>query len=504
MKAALLALLLAAALPAQAETVLNRGNGAEPDSLDPAAAGNEAEANIVGDLMVGLTTLDARGKPMPGMAERWETSKDGLTWTFHLRKAEWSDGTPVTAQEFVAGWRRLLDPKTASRTAALLWPVKHARAISSGALPPSALGVKAANARTVVVSLEYPAPYLPELLAHPSGSPLSRKGVYNGPYLLKSWTPNDRITLVKNPRFYDAAAVRIDTINYHPTSDTLAALRRLRSGELDMQSPVPSTQVEWLRQNMPKALHIIPGLNLSYLAINLRDPLLADIRVRRALNLVYDREAVARKVMKLNEIPAYSYVPPHTSGYRGGPMLDFKAMPMPARIAAARRLMQEAGYGPFNKLRLTYAVTASPDSRRLAAVFQAMARQIHVDVQIQMADFQIILRNMRMGQYQLAYADWLADYDDASTFLDLLRKGNPRNYAGYSNPKFDATMASAEREPDPAKRAALLKAGEKIALADMPWVPIRYRSRSVAVSPRVGGFMDNPAGVNRSRWLWIK
>lgn len=503
MKSVLIALLLFA-LPASAQTVLNRGNGAEPDSLDPAAAGSQPETNILGDLMVGLTTLDARGKPIPGMAERWMVSKDGLTWTFHLRKAEWSDGGPVSAQDFVAGWRRLLDPKTASRTAAMLWPVKNARAISSGALPPSALGVKASDARTVVVTLEHPAPYLPELLAHPSGSPLPRKGAYNGPYILKSWSPNDRITLVKNPHFFDAASVRIDTVNFFPTPDTLAALRRLRAGELDMQTPLPSTQVEWLRQNMPQALNVIPGLALSYLALNMRDPALADIRVRRALNLVYDREAVARKVMKLNEIPAYSYVPPHTNGYRGGPALDFKPMPRAARLVAARRLMQDAGYGPFNKLRLTYSVSGSPDSRRLAAVFQAMARQIHVDVQIQTADFQIILRNLRLGQYQIAYADWLADYDDASTFLDLLRKGNPRNYAGYNNPKFDAAMLAAEREPDIAKRTRLLQAAERIALADMPWVPIRYRALSVAVGPRVGGFIRNASNANRSRWLWIK
>ena len=226
--------------------------------------------------------------------------------------------------------------------------------------------------------------------------------------------------------------------------------------------------------------------------------------MRRALNLVYDREAVAQKVMKLNEAPAYSYVPPHTSGYRGGPALDFKTVPYAARVAMAKRLMQEAGYGPFNKQHLTYSAPGSPDSRRLAAVFQAMARQIHVDLQITMADYHINLRNMRQGQYQLAYTNWLADYDDAANFLDLLRARNPRNYAGYNNPKFDAAMGSAERHPDLAKRTALLQAAEKIALADMPWLPIRYLSQSEAVAPRVGGYVANPSKANRSRWLWIK
>ncbi len=503
MRAALVALLLVA-LPVQAQSVLNRGNGSEPDSLDPAFASAQAETTILGDLMIGLTTLDARGKPVPGMAERWTVSKNGLTWTFHLRNALWSDGAAVTAQDFVSGWRRALDPKTASRTAAMLWTIRNARAISSGALPPSALGATAPDARTVTVSLENPAPFLPELLAHSSASPLPRKNAFNGPYILKHWAPNDRITLTRNPRFYDAATVKIDTVNYFPTADTQAALRRLRAGELDIQSPLPATQVTWMRQHMPQALHIMPSLALVYLAINMRDPALADIRVRRALNLVYDREAVAQKVMKLNEAPAYSYVPPHTSGYRGGPALDFKTVPYAARVAMAKRLMQEAGYGPFNKLHLTYSAPGSPDSRRLAAVFQAMARQIHVDLQITMADYHINLRNMRQGQYQLAYTNWLADYDDAANFLDLLRARNPRNYAGYNNPKFDAAMGSAERHPDLAKRTALLQAAEKIALADMPWLPIRYLSQSEAVAPRVGGYVANPSKANRSRWLWIK
>jgi oligopeptide transport system substrate-binding protein len=515
MKAALLGLLLLTAPAAQAATVLNRGNGSEPESLDPAFAGDTAEINILGDMMVGLTTLDAGAKPVPGIAERWDVSKDGLTWTFHLRDARWSDGTPVTAGDFIFAWRRLFDPRTASRTANMLWPVKNARAISSGTLPGTALGVAAQGPRTLTVTLDHPASYLPEVLAHPAALPLpptARKngwmqpGAYisDGPYLLKSWVPNDHVALAKNPRFYDAARVRIDTVNYWPTPDTQAALRRLRAGELDMQTPLPSAQLDWLRANMPGAAHIAPSLALAYVVFNLRDPALKDGRVRRALNLVYDRDAVARKVMKLGETPAYSYVPPTILNYRGGPRFDFTGMPYPARLAAARRLMQEAGYGPFNRLRLDYAVSANPDSRRLAAVFQAMARQIYVDVQIRVADYQITLRNMRQGQFQLAYATWLADFDDAANFLDLLRAGNPNNYAGYRNPKFDAAMAAAEREADPAKRIRLMQGAEKMALADNVWLAIRFLNQSEAVGPRVGGYVPNARLYNRSRWLWTR
>jgi oligopeptide transport system substrate-binding protein len=507
-------LFLLIATAARAETVLNRGNGAEPDTLDPAQAGTTMEANILGDLMVGLTTLDAAAKPMPGIAERWEVSRDGLTWTFHLRKAHWSDGTPVTAQDFVAAWRRVVEPKTAARAAQNLWVVKNAQAISAGHMPAEKLGIAAPDPTTVIVTLEHPAPYLPALLTQPAALPLPpavlkngvRTSAYvsDGPYLLKNWIPNDRVTLVRNPRFYDAGTVKIDTVNYFPTADAQAALRRFRAGELDMQTPLPSAQIPWLKQNMPASLHILPSLALVYVAINLRDPALKDIRIRRALNLVYDREAVTQKVLKLNERPAYAYVPPNMAGYAGGPQLDFKSKPYAARLAEARRLMQDAGFGPFNKLTLNYVTPGTPDGRRLAAVFQAMARQIHVNLRITSEDYAIVLRDLRHGQYQLGYTSWLADFDDASNFLALLRSSSPGNYAGYKNPRFDAAVEAAEREPDTRKRAASLKEAEAIAQKDMPWLPIRFASQTELVAPKVGGYVPNAADFNRSRWLWIR
>jgi oligopeptide transport system substrate-binding protein len=513
-KTALALLLLLAAHGARAETVLNRGNGAEPDTLDPAQAGTVMEANILGDLMVGLTTLDAAAKPIPGMAERWETSRDGLTWTFHLRSARWSDGTAVTAKDFVAAWQRLLDPKTGARAAQLLWIVKNGQTISAGRLPPETLGIAAPDSATLTVHLEHPAPYLPELLTQPAALPLPpaaiRNGVRtngyvsNGPYVLKSWVPNDRVTLAKNPRFHDAANVKIDTVHYFPTADTQAALRRFRAGELDMQTPLPTAQIPFLKQTMPRALHVLPSLALSYIAINLRDPALKDIRVRRALNLVYDREAVTQKVLKLGERTAYAYVPPNMAGYAGGPQLDFQSQPYAARLTEARKLMQDAGFGPFNKLTLSYATTGNPDSRRLAAVFQAMARQVYVNLRITTMDYAILLRDMRRGQYQLGYTNWLADFDDASNFLDLLRSATPGNYAGYKNPRFDALMDRCDREADAPKRAALLKQAEALAQKDMPWLPIRFNSQTELVAPKVGGYVPNAADFNRSRWLWLR
>ncbi len=507
-------LLLLAAGSASAETALNRGNGAEPDTLDPAQAGMAMEINILGDLMEGLVARDAAARPIPGIAERWETSPDGLTWTFHLRKSRWSDGTPVTARDFVAAWRRLMNPRTGARQAPILWIVKNGRAVSAGQMAPDKLGILAPDEATVMVTLEHPAPYFPELLTQPATLPLPpsviRNGVSakaylsNGPYLLKDWIPNDRITLVKNPRFYDAARVKIERVNYFPTADTDAGLRRFRAGELDMQTPLPANQIPFLKQTMPRALHILPSLALNYIAINLRDPALKDIRIRRALNLIYDREAVTQKVMKLGERAAYAYVPPNVAGYAGGPQLDFTSRPYAARLTEARRLMQEAGFGPFNRLTLNYAAPGTPDSRRLAAVFQAMARQIYVDIRISTMDYAILLRDLRHGQFQLGYTNWLADYDDAGNFLDLLRASAPGNYAGYRNPRFDSLMEKADREPDSGRRATLMKQAEALAQKDLPWLPIRFNSQTELVSPRVGGYSPNAADFNRSRWLWLK
>lgn len=512
------ALFLALCTSAHALSVLNRGNGSEPKSLDPAFVNTVSESNILGDLLVGLTTLDAAARPIPGAAVRWEVSKDGRTWTFHIRKHLWSDGRPVTAGDFVFAWRRLLDPRTAAPYAYNLWVLRNARAISQGRLPPSALGVRALDDRTLVAQLEHPAPYLPELLTHDTAYPLPRhivlaKGdawarvanfVGNGAYVPAEWIANDHVGLVKNPRFYDAAHVRIDRVNFFAAEDSQSALRRLRAGELDTQSPIPSTQIDWLRANMKASLRMRPFLALSYLALNTARPPLNDRRVREALNLAFDREIVTGKVLRLGDPPAYGIVPPGVAGYPGGATMDFKAMPQPARIALAQRLMEKAGYGPDNPLRLALETTHDPDNKRVAAVFQAMLRPIGVELSVQSVDLPVHYRNMQTGQYEIASAVWVADFNDASNFLDLLQSASGNNYARYSNPAYDRMLAAAQQEPDAARRGRLLLDAEKLALKDYPWIPWRFRLTQDLVRPTVKGWIANPRDYNRTRWLWIE
>jgi oligopeptide transport system substrate-binding protein len=513
--AGLLAVLMIA--PAGAVIVLNRGNGVELKSLDPHFIDGLNESNVEGDLLIGLLTVDAAGSPIPGAATSWTTSPDGKTWTFHLREHAWSDGRPVTAQDFVFAWQRLLDPKNGATYAYNLWVVKNAHAISQGQLPPVALGVRAPDDKTFVIELEHPAAYLPELLTHDTTYPLPRhvlivKGnawsrpgnfVGNGPYVPREWIVNDHLTLVKNPRFYDAAHVRIDVINYFPTPDSNAAVRRLRAGELDTQTPIPLTQIEWLRRNMPAAVHTKPFLGLSYISINLRHPPLGDIRIRRALNLAVDREIITQKVLRLGEPPAYSIVPPSTANYPHGPQLDFRALPAAERLKKAQWLMGQAGFGPDNHLRLVFETFEEPNSKRVAAVVQAMLRDIWVDLDISAIDGAVHGRNMTSGNFDLSAASWFADFNDATNFLDLLRSDGGNNYGRYVNRAFDAALNAAQQEPDAAKRARLLQAAEAMALKDYPWIPLRFRTTQDLVQPYVKGWADNPRDMHRTRWLWI-
>jgi len=503
--------------PAEALVTLNRGNGAEIKSLDPHFISTVSESTVLGDLLMGLTTLDAAARPIPGAATGWEMSPDAKTWTFHIRQHLWSDGVPVTAQDFVFAWQRLLNPKTAAPYAYNLWVVKNARAISEGKLPPSALGTRATDDRTLVVSLEHPAAYLPELLTHDAAYPLPRhtllaKGntwaqvanyVANGPYIPKAWVLNDRLTLIRNPKFYDAAHLRIDIVNYYPIEDSETALKRVRAGELDTQTPIPTSSMGWIKTNMPAALHLSPFLALSYFPMNAARPLLGDVRVRKALNLVFDREIVTKNVLKLGDTPAYGFVPPGTANYPGGAAMDFRTMRQASRMNLARSLMQQAGYGPDHHLTLTFETTHDPDNKRVAAVFQAMAKAVFVDLEIQSVDQQIHYRNLQTGNYDIASAVWVADFNDASNFLDLLQSQSGNNYARYRNPAFDAALARAQQEPDLKQRSAALLAAEKIALKDYPWLPWRFRVTQDLVQPTVKGWVDNVRDYHRTRWLWI-
>ena len=496
---------------------LVRGNGVEIKSLDPHYIDGQWEANVVGDALVGLTTDAADGSPMAGVATSWETSPDGKTWTFHLRDSVWSDGQPVTAEDFAFAWRRILEPVRGAPYAYYLWLIKNAHAISDGKLPASALGVTAADDKTLVVTLEHPAPYMLQYLLHQAVFPVPRHAVLakgnawarpenyvaNGPYVPKEWVPNDHVTLVKNPRFYDAANVRIQTIIYKPTPDTLAALKAIRAGELDTQNLVPGAEIDWMRSHIAHALQINTFLGVAYLSVNFQHKPFQDLRLRRAIALAFDRETMSAKILKLGEPAAYHFVPPGIANYPGGAVVDFQALPYDQRLAKARALMIEMGYGPDNHFHTTYDSTTTPDGKRSAATLQAMLRRIYIDIDIVNSDTQIFYKKLQQGQFDMAGGSWVGDFDDPGTFLDLLRTGAGNNYGQYHSGKYDALLDQANQTLDIETRGELLRQAEQTALDDVAVIPTRFLVTQDIVEPYVKGWIPNVRDFNKSRWLWI-
>jgi len=494
-----------------------RGNGAEIKSLDPHYIDGNWEANVVGDVLVGLTTDAANGDPMPGAATSWETSADGKTWTFHLRDHVWSDGVPVTAQDFVFAWRRILEPARGAPYAYYLWLVKNGKAISDGKLATDALGVAAKDDKTLVVQLEHPAPYMLQYLLHQAVFPVPRhvvmaKGdawakpenyVGNGPYLPKEWVPNDHLTLVKNPRFYDAANVRLKTVIYKPTSDTLAALKSIRAGELDTQNAVPAAEIAWMRRNIPRALQLRTYLAVNYLTTNFARKPFQDLRLREAIALALDRETICNKIVRIGDVPAYALIPPGVANYPGGAHVDFLSLSRTDRIARARALMVQMGYGPNNHFHTTYDTSTLPDSKRAAAVLQSMLRNVYIDIDIVTSDLQFFYKKLQEGQFDIASGSWVGDFDDAGTYLDLLQSDSGNNYGKYDSPKFDALLAKSYATLDAKERGEYLRQAEQVALDDLGVIPARFLVTQDIVEPYVKGWVPNVRDFNRSRWLWI-
>lgn len=496
-----------------------RGNAAEPESLDPSLVQGQPEEEILGDLMTGLMDSDVMGRPVPGMATHWETSSDGRTWTFHLRQAQWSDGTPLTADDFVFSWQRLVDPKTAAIYAYFAYLFRNGRAVNAGRMPVTALGVRALDDHTLQVELEHPAPYMLEMATHMTLNPQPRhvvqaKGrawaqagnyVGNGPFVLKEWVPNGHITLEKNPLFYDASNVALKKVIYYPTDDYGAALQRLRAGELDFQMKMPPERIDWIRQNMPELLDPVPQLTGDFIFVNLHRKPLDNLVVRKALNLAINREAICNRVLRGAFVPAYNLVPPTTANYPGGVFLYFKDSPYPARLEEARALMRQAGFGPGNNLSTTMMIRATTAGayRSASAALQQMLAQIYVNVSILPNDMMMFYDTVQAHDFDLAYSGWGADFDDASSFLELFVTGGSMNSGYYSNPAYDAAIASAQQDTDLVSRGRKLAAAEAILLHDQAILPLYFWTAQELIQPYLKGIKANPIDYHRSRWVRI-
>jgi oligopeptide transport system substrate-binding protein len=513
-------LMLGASGVAFAAGELRIANSGEPDTLDPHHASGTWENRIIGDMFMGLTTEAADGSVIPGAAERWEVSDDGTVYTFELRDHTWSDGTPVTADDFVFALQRILDPAEAAEYASLLYTIRNARPLNEGALEGmDQLGVRAQGPRTLEVTLESPTPYFIEQLTHYTAFPVPRHKVEelgndwvkpgnivgNGPYTVVEWLPNTHVKAEKNEAFYDAANVSIDAVYFYPAEERNAATKQFRAGEIDVQYDFASEQIDWLKQNLPDETRIFPWLGIYYYAINTRNAPFDSPALRQALAMAIDREALTDKVLRTGELPAYSFVPPGTGNYGEPAYVSWKDTAYQERLAQAKDLMAEAGFGPDNPLQLQLRYNTSENHKKIAIAIAAMWKQLGVATELFNSEVKVHYNDVQEGNFEVARAGWIADYNDAHNFLYLMDSSTGvLNYAGYADEEFDRLMAEASATADLDARADLLRQAEAVAMADMPNIPIYYYVSKNLVAPHVQGWLDNTKDIHRTRWLSVE
>lgn len=502
-----------------AERVLRRSSTGEPQTLDPQLWLYGQDGNLAQDMFQGLTTVDAAARTIPGAAASWTISSDGLRYAFRLRDGlRWSDGRALDSADFLYSLRRQFDPLTASPSAALLYVIRNARAVNTGNAPVESIGVTGPDARTIVIELEHPAPYLTELLVHRAfpvpRHVVERHGrawtkpenfVSNGPFKLGEWKPGQHVRLVRNPRFHDAANVQLDAILHIPIEDPRTALLRYRAGDLEIAVSLPSDMLDVLRRDFGPQLRLTRQIGLEYLAFNTQRRPFNDVRVRRALSMLVDREILTARILRAGEPAAYCLVPSGVRDYPRGGCADFQSLGTAQRVTEARRLLEAAGFSAARPLRIRFRHPNSDTHRRIALAISAMWQASGVRTELISADLKAHQTSILLGDFDVARGAWYAEDTAAVSFLRLLdSRAGSMNLSRFSDPQFDALLDRSDRLVDPKVRAEALRAAEARAMALQPLAPLYvYVSRRL-VSPRVEGWEDNPRGVHVNRWLALK
>ncbi len=493
-------------------------NGAEPETLDPAIITGQPEGRIVNALFEGLTSYDRTGKAVPGVAESWTISDDGRTYTFRLRPdAKWSDGRTVTATDFVRSWQRTLTPATGSAYNYQLYYVKNAQAFANGTLTDFAqVGVRALDDRTLEVELTNRTPFFLELAAFPTLHPvpvdlIDRVGddwvkpehlVNNGAYLLEDWRLNDHIRLRKNPDYWNAAAVAVETVDILPINQANTAFNFYESGIADLaidKGLMPPALLENLKTRPD--FHAAPFLGTFFLRYNCVAGPFADPRVRRAFSLAVDKRRIVEKITRAGETPAAGFVPPGIDGYVSPDGLPYDP-------AQAKALLAEAGYPNGEGFPLVrYLYNESEQNQAIAVELQAMWRDVlGVTVNLTRQEWKVYLNSMNELDYDIARSSWVGDYPDPNTFLDMFLTGGGNNRTGWTDPAYDALIARAAETVDPAARFDVLRAAERLLVTEAsPICPIYFYVGIQLYDPnRIGGIEPNVLDEHPIKAMFVR
>jgi len=496
------------------EGIFLMNNGAEPRDLDPHVVTGMPEHRIIKSLLEGLVTEhpETSEKVLPGMAESWKSNEDKSVWTFHLRKANWSNGDPVTSADFIYAFRRILNPEFSAPYVSMLYRVLNAEAYNTGSITDfSEVGLKAPDPYTLIVELDGPTPYFPLMLSHytwfpvhqetmeshnafarrDSGWTLPENFVGNGAFVLKEWLPNQRIIVEKNPMYWDADSVSLNGIEFFPVQDRQTENRMYQTGQLHKTNGVPFNLRDKYRAENNPALREDPMFSTGYLGLNVTNPALADARVRHALSLALNRKVIIEKVTK-NGNPAESFVPPSIEEYSSGVSLSFN----PDR---ARELLVEAGYpGGEGIPKLQFLIANADTSRIFAEVVQEMWRsELGVQIEILNKEWRVLIADMDSGHFDLFLLSWIGDFLDPSTFLKIMRTGDGNNRTGYTNPEFDSLLLEADQQLSLQDRYDVLARAEAILMEDLPILPVTWSRNMYLIHPMIKGWnekvlMDQP------------
>ncbi len=506
------------AVLAQDQTV-TRGNGEEPQTLDPHQAEGVPAANILRDLFEGLTTEAPDGDIIPGAAIRWNISRNAKTYTFYLRRdMQWSNGDPVTAADFVFSLRRAASPATASPSVTMLLPIKNAREVLADELPVEDLGIALLDEFTLQITLNGPTPYFLGLLTHPVAYPVNRRNleefgdefsrpgnlVSNGAYVLGDWKHRVSIELEKNPLYREAENTIIDRVIFLPIEDVSVEVTQFRSGALDWTNEVPNNQFAWLKRHYPDELIISPWMGSYFFGFNLEtEPFIQNPELRQALIFAIDRQIITDKVTQFGEQPSFALVPPGVEDYI--PFVpEYADWTQEQRNEEARRLYELAGYSDENPLRIEIRYNTSENHKKIALAIASMWKQVlGVITSLVNEEFRVFMQNRQQQVItQVFRAGWVSDYNDPYSFLELFRTGDRRNDYGYSNSIFDAVLDEVGTERLRARRARLMFEAERVLLTDFAIIPIYTYVTKRLVDQHLKGWQNNVMDHHLTRYMF--